>query len=197
MEKIVGNYKIKILHDPGIMNPRSEFDCNLGTMVCFHKRYNLGDKHSWNYNAYNNWDDFHKALNKTFKIAVILPLYLYDHSGITMNTTGFSCQWDSGQVGFIYVTKEIVRGDFKVKRISKKLKEKVKTILLAEVEVYDVYLRNDGFKYEIWKLDKNGNEIELVEWCEGYYKYEDCLSDAESDVPPQPIETQLEIPFEN
>ena len=27
---------------------------------------------------------------------VILPLYLYDHSGITMNTTGFSCPWDSG-----------------------------------------------------------------------------------------------------
>ena len=29
---------------------------------------------------------------------VILPLYLYDHSGITMNTCGFSCPWDSGQV---------------------------------------------------------------------------------------------------
>lgn len=33
---------------------------------------------------------------------VILPLYLYDHSGITMNTCGFSCPWDSGQVGWIY-----------------------------------------------------------------------------------------------
>lgn len=32
----------------------------------------------------------------------ILPLYLYDHSGLTMNTCGFSCPWDSGQVGWIY-----------------------------------------------------------------------------------------------
>ena len=35
---------------------------------------------------------------------VILPLYLYDHSGITMNTCGFSCPWDSGQVGWIYAS---------------------------------------------------------------------------------------------
>jgi hypothetical protein len=32
---------------------------------------------------------------------VVLPVYIYDHSGITLNTTGFSCPWDSGQVGWI------------------------------------------------------------------------------------------------
>lgn len=37
---------------------------------------------------------------------VLLPLYLYDHSGITMKTSGFSCPWDSGQVGFIYASKD-------------------------------------------------------------------------------------------
>ena len=31
-------------------------------------------------------------------VAIVQPLYLYDHGGITMNTTGFSCSWDSGQV---------------------------------------------------------------------------------------------------
>ena len=39
---------------------------------------------------------------------VILPLYLYDHSGITMNTCGFSCPWDSGQVGWIYADKAMI-----------------------------------------------------------------------------------------
>ena len=37
---------------------------------------------------------------------VILPLYLYDHSGITMSTSVFSCPWDSGQVGWIYAEKK-------------------------------------------------------------------------------------------
>lgn len=35
---------------------------------------------------------------------VMLPLYLYDHGGITINTTGFHCPWDSGQVGWIHTT---------------------------------------------------------------------------------------------
>lgn len=43
---------------------------------------------------------------------IVLPLYLYDHSGITMNTTGFSCPWDSGQVGWIYASKEDALKEF-------------------------------------------------------------------------------------
>ena len=43
---------------------------------------------------------------------LMLPLYLYDHSGITMNTTGFSCPWDSGQVGWIYASKEDALREF-------------------------------------------------------------------------------------
>lgn len=39
------------------------------------------------------------------KVAM-LPLFLYDHSGITMSTGPFHCPWDSGQVGFIYMTYE-------------------------------------------------------------------------------------------
>jgi hypothetical protein len=43
---------------------------------------------------------------------VILPLYLYDHGGITMSTGSFGDPWDSGQVGFIYVSKEKARKEF-------------------------------------------------------------------------------------
>ncbi len=35
----------------------------------------------------------------------ILPVYLYDHSGITINTVPYSCRWDSGQIGWIYQPK--------------------------------------------------------------------------------------------
>ena len=36
----------------------------------------------------------------------ILPVYLYDHSGISLSTSPFSCSWDSGQIGYIYITRE-------------------------------------------------------------------------------------------
>ena len=43
---------------------------------------------------------------------VLLPLYLYDHSGITMNTGGFSCPWDSGQVGWIFADGNAIRREY-------------------------------------------------------------------------------------
>ena len=105
---------------------------NLGTMVCFHRRYALGDKHEL---------DLETAILVEQDPQVIsLPLYLYDHSGITMNTTGFSCPWDSGKVGFIYVTLDKVRAEFSVKRVGKALRRKVEKILKGEVEYYDKYL---------------------------------------------------------
>lgn len=39
-------------------------------------------------------------------VNVMLPIYLYDHSGITISTSAFSCRWDSGLVGFIFCSHE-------------------------------------------------------------------------------------------
>jgi len=40
---------------------------------------------------------------------IMMPIYVYEHGGITMRTSGFSCQWDSGQAGFIYISKAEAR----------------------------------------------------------------------------------------
>ncbi len=81
-------------------------------------------------------------------VCVILPLYLYDHSGITMNTTGFSCPWDSGQVGWVFVSKKKVREEYGVKRITESLVEKVTEILKGEVKTYDMYLTGELYEEE-------------------------------------------------
>src|SRR3990167_995153 len=85
------------LHQDELMESPRGWD-NLGTMVCFHSRYRLGDSHN-----FESPKDFQEQI--TEEAHVILPLYLYDHSGLAINTTGFHCPWDSGQVGFIYVSK--------------------------------------------------------------------------------------------
>lgn len=38
---------------------------------------------------------------------ITLPLYLMDHSGLAMQTTSFNDPWDSGQVGWIYVSGSV------------------------------------------------------------------------------------------
>jgi hypothetical protein len=114
------------------------------------------------------------------KDIISLPLYLYDHSGITMNTTGFSCRWDSGCVGFIYVTKEQVRKEYNVKRITKDIVDKVTKVLQGEVKTYDQYLTGDVYGYRISKVevcDKGCEHKEEVDSCWGYYGMESVEED--------------------
>lgn len=142
-------YTLRIETDDNPSNPRTEWD-NLAKMVCFHNRYDLGDEHDYDRNDYNSWAELEAAIIKKDKPIAIRPLYMYDHSGITISTTRFSCSWDSGQIGFIYVPKKNYE----------KLKdaEKAAKIIELEVEVYDQYLRGDVYGYVI--VDENENELD-------------------------------------
>lgn len=196
--------KYRIEHDDWQGESPREWD-NLGTMVCAHRRYNLGDEQlndlgCWlsgmldelgientdNQGYYTQyWEDFihdlefndDDAIRRAFELLdkhiFRLPLYLYDHSGITMSASPFSCPWDSGQVGFIYVTKADVRKEWNKQRISKQLAQKVIDCLKSEVKTYDQYLTGDVWGYVI--EDRHG---EHVDSCWGFYGYEYCEEEA-------------------
>ena len=153
---------LRIEHDETPMGPR-EWD-NLGTMVCFHRKYSLGDETDLRSGNFSGWDDLENHLRKELGARVILPLYLYDHSGITMSTSPFTCPWDSGQVGFIYATAEAIRKGFEVKRITKKTLEKAQRCLEAEVETYDQFITGEVYGFIV--EDENGEEIDS---CWGYF----------------------------
>lgn len=181
-EEIYKGYKIKIFRDDNSINPRD--NDNLGKMICFHSRYNLGDKHEMNV-------DQAKSLIKKENV-VSLPLYLYDHSGITMNTTGFSCPWDSGQVGFIFVSKEDIRKEFNIKRnVTKKRIEKVIKNLECEVKEYNDYITGNCYGFVI--EDENANEIESVWGFIGDYDT-NCLKEAK-DYIDNAADIQLQLPM--
>lgn len=112
--------------------------------------------------------------------AAILPLFLYDHSGITMNTSGFHCPWDSGRVGWIYMSKETALRElcaytldqngerirvehqhegtpstwsYKTQPLTDETWEaRAEEALLGEVEVYDHYLRGAVYGYMLEKI---------------------------------------------
>lgn len=153
----VGKYTVKILQDDDPMNPRTEYD-NVGHMICFHRRYNLGDKHNMDI------DELKEICKR--KDVYSLPLYLYDHSGITMNTSGFSCPWDSGQVGRIYMTRADYLKNWNKKRVNKK---HIIEILKAEVEEYDNYLTGKVYGYRV--EDEEGYHVESCWGYNGESKY--------------------------
>jgi len=152
-------YRVKIVQDFNPLNPRKEWD-NLGVMICWHSRYNLGDKIK---TPFSDPEDFYNYV-KDFP-SIILPLYLLNHSGLTMSTGSFNDPWDSGQVGYIYVSKETIRKEWNVTRISKKLREKVIKCLEAEVETYSQYLKGDVWGFVIEDV-KTG---EYLDSCWGFY----------------------------
>ncbi len=95
---------------------------------------------------------------------VILPLYLMDHSGITMSTGAFGCPWDSRQVGWIVCDKETIEREFDGKR------ERAEKCLIAEVLTYDQYLTGDVYGFVVEERDgDDGDDWDHVDSCYGFY----------------------------
>jgi len=164
-------YTINIEVDEDPQNPRE--DDNLTVMACFHKRYQLGDKHNFKANDYGSTDELLAAIIKAEDPAVILPLYLYEHSGITMKTTPFDCRWDSGQVGFIWITKKAALDNWSWKRLNKARLQQIKDYILADVKVYDDFISGAVYGYTIKNPD--GEEIEASCW--GFYGFDSIKED--------------------
>lgn len=150
-------YTISIYSDDDGENPRDWN--NLGKMVCFYNRYNLGDKHKLSV------EELQKIVAR--KDVIAIPLFLYDHSGISMSTGRgypFNDPWDSGQVGYIYVDYDTIRKEYNIKHITKAWRAKVEKYLDQEVETYNQYLTGDVYGYVV-ENDRGEN----IESCWGIF----------------------------
>jgi hypothetical protein len=65
---------------------------------------------------------------------IILPVYAYIHSGVTISTSEFHDPWDSGLAGFIYVPYDNIKKEYG--DLSKKSLKLAKEALLNEIDIY-------------------------------------------------------------
>lgn len=114
-------------------------------------------------------------LKKVRREFVILPLYLYDHSVLCISTKPFSCGWDSGQVGWIYVSKKtVVDSEWTKEWLAGRSKYKAaEDILIGEVEIINQYLQGDVYGCIIEEHTKceccGAVNIEQLDSCWGFY----------------------------
>jgi hypothetical protein len=146
------NYTINIMQDEDSESPR-DWD-NIGTMVCWHRKYHLGDEQPK--------VDPSVFINQLPSDTIILPLYLYDHSGLAISCSPFSCSWDSGQVGVIYCSLEKARSEYI--GTDQEIREKIISYMISEVDTYNFYLQGDVAVFVI--EDENGLTIDSAG---GYY----------------------------
>jgi hypothetical protein len=199
---------IEISQDEDATSPRE--NCNVGTMVCWHRRYKLGDEQpkedpsayirSKAWPRLEAWfeaevakinfgftdeqrDDAISELEsqrdeddalalEMFRVDHIdLPLYLMDHSGISMSTGSFGDPWDSGQVGFIYCTKakalKEIGGLETVLDCATPFEAAYK-YLEAEVKTYDHFIEGNVFCYATKDFDDK-----IIDSCCGFIGYSD------------------------
>lgn len=104
---------------------------------------------------------------------VILPVYLYDHSGPSVSTTPFYCPWDSAQIGWIYATNERLRKGTVYNDDELFEQGKAEEILKAEIEELDTYLRGDVYGFvvkRVYECETCGQKKEdVLESCWGFY----------------------------
>ena len=164
--KLKDGTTLNIYQDTSPFSPR-EWD-NLGTMVCFHNKYNLGDEHVINKDDYNSFEEMIEDNVKSGDIT--LSLYLYDHSGLSISTEPFGCRWDSGQVGYITISKEKIIREYGNNDLATRVN--VMKYLKNEVKTYNQYLTGSVYGFTITEEETcslghvHENELEA---CWGFY----------------------------
>lgn len=171
-------------------DPR-QFDGKVGIMLADgHRRYTLGDEehqHAEYAEAARALHHFAerrmiRAFPRWCRIYLdsraVLPLGLYDHSGITMYVGGGNYimdpgGWDSGTVGFIF-DSATTRAECGLEDASP---ERIQELLVGEVEQYDLYLTGQVYGYVI-----TTDEDEEIDSCWGVLGLDAVKEEAEAAV---------------
>lgn len=129
-------YTLKIFYDESPESPR-DWD-NLGTLIFVNKPRSLGD-----------YSDPGADIEAAKSALIRLPIYIYIHSGVSISTAPFSCHWDSGFLGYYYVTREKVIS--KYGEVTPENIQAAEKRARAELETFGMYLSGDVYGFTIEK----------------------------------------------
>ena len=162
------NKVLKIIHDENPINPREDGYIPYTKMLCFHNGWNLGDDNlGYDQNDYASWSELESAIIKKERPLIIKELHLYDHSGIAISTNPFECRWDSGQIGFVWVSQD------RIDDIGCHMQDietwqdyitRLDQYLESEVSTYNDYVQGNTYGFNI--EDQEGN---IEDSCFGFY----------------------------
>lgn len=160
-----GDLKATITHCDWADSPRTWE--NVGTVAILpNRKYSFGDE----------------TLDREYMQEIVsspdylhLPIYIYDHSGITIKTSPFSCRWDSACCGIIYVKRSELPDLAQQWGHTPWTDEQVLDILQSEIDTLDQYLTGDVYCYSVQDADGN-----VLDCCGGIYGLEDVEFEAKA-----------------
>lgn len=177
--ELPNGYQIVTYYDEHPCNPREEWD-NVTTLVGWHRHYELSDpKVRGDFPSPEHFCEWLKEEREDGKEYIVRVVYAYEHGGIMLQCSAFSDPWDSGQVGFVFVSKEKARQEWPAHKDESEDEwlKRIKGYIDGEIETFSDYLNGSVYGYEVF--DNNGEPTD--DSCWGYYGFQ-AIDDAVEEV---------------
>lgn len=185
----IGNEKLELCYDESPENPRDW--TNLGYFITCDSNYDSPDDNaelkgiikSTGDMASNQSehiklikDEFNQALPQDEKVLAIYPVVKHEHGDINYSI-GHKQGFDYSNNGF-YIVTDKTRAE-----LGTEVKD-FKSVVIAELEVYNKYVNGDVYEFTISKLNfcetcENLNTEEVVESINGLYSIEDVIAETD------------------
>lgn len=155
-------YEIKIYADDDCESP---FEWgSLCNFKALHRSYGQSLSNVEGYNESQELDEFINSED-----LIYLPLYGYEHGSFGISTSNtqypFNCPFDSGQLGYVWLTVKEIKEENKWKRITKERRQKIIQRLIQDVETMNQYVSGEIYGYTI-ENEENGDSFGS---CWGFY----------------------------
>lgn len=130
-----------------------------------------------------DWQAVKDALLLTYPDIIWMAVVdMYDHSGQSLHLCGYNgphARWDSGTVGFAFLTAGDVQGWYDKPQVTTEILEKAKDQAKSEFNRY-----NDWVKGEIYAFVSTDADGEFIDSCGGWFgsDYENMLEEAKAGI---------------
>lgn len=151
-----GHYIARLMLDEWPENPREMWDHETTIVYSCDSRYVLGDEAV-------DPDDFVMPDN-----VWAFPVYAHIHSGVRLSMSDPQDGWDSGQSGYIYISKDRVPDEARAYEICR-----------ADIAEFSAFLGEDVWGYALYRVPE-GEDPDMVSYgaceelnvCFGFYGYD-------------------------
>ena len=101
---VAGNTGFRIHEDNDNQFLYDDFmDNKCFTLAGYSRDYNLNET---DISKPDSLSELKEIIEEKYNVHAILPLYMYEHSGVALSTSDFGDRWDSGCIGFVFMTTE-------------------------------------------------------------------------------------------
>ena len=147
---------------------REQYQVELVLLDILNDAMNLSDEQYDNVMEYATAEVLMNAIQKHTK-AVVLPIYLYNHSGISISTISNKYRmfdgagWDWGISGIIYAMESTIKKEYGGDKVTDEMRTKAIEVLNGEIKTLNMYFQDEVYWFSIKEDDL------MVDSCGGIF----------------------------